>query len=527
MRTTDRIVEKIFPARSAILVRLLFALALGIGARNPAAGAVEQWGVFELALRGSPAGNPYLDTQFSARFTQGEKQVTVPGFHDGEGRFKIRFSPPATGRWRYETASNQRQLNGKTGAFTARPPSRNNHGPVEVFETFYLRYADGTPYHQFGTTVYAWVHQPAALQEQTLKTLAASPFNKLRFCVFPKSFAYNTNEPEVFAFQKKAGGGFDFNAPDPVFWRRFEQRILDLQKLGIEADVILWHPYDRWGFAEMSDAEDDRYLRYCLARLSAYRHVWWSLANEYDFMTERTPPGQRGNKQYEDWDRFFSILEQEDPHQRLRGIHNARRFYDHTKSWVTHASVQSSDLAGGGRFRERYRRPVIYDECKYEGNIRQSWGRLTAREMVRCFWLGTLRGCYVGHGETYQDPDDVLWWAKGGVLRGESPVRIAWLKEIMRQAPAFNELQPAGGDQGRFVLAKPGEFYLVYCTNAAPGSIELGGTHPYQIEILDPWEMTVTPAGLAPPGPFTFEPPKADVAFRFKKTGARNRDQKP
>ena len=86
--------------------------------------------------------------------------------------------------------------------FSATTPTGNNHGPVVVFNTFYLRYADGAPYHQFGTTCYAWVHQPNELQEQTLKTLATAPFNKIRFCVFPKSYyVANTNEPERFAFQ--------------------------------------------------------------------------------------------------------------------------------------------------------------------------------------------------------------------------------------------------------------------------------------------------------------------------------------
>ena len=249
---------------------------------------------------------------------------------------------------------------------------------MQVFKTFYLRYADGTPYHQFGTTCYAWVHQTQELQQQTLKTLAASPFNKIRFCVFPKSYTYNQNEPELFAFHKKADGKFDFDRPDPAFWRHFEQRILDLQRLGIQADLILWHPYDRWGFADMSDPQDDRYLRYCIARLSAYRNVWWSLANEFDFMTNR-PKGHRGNKQMEDWDRFFQILQNEDPHGRLRGIHNGRIWYDHTRDWVTHASLQTSNMAGGVGYRAKYQKPVIYDECQYEGDIPQGWGNLSTR----------------------------------------------------------------------------------------------------------------------------------------------------
>lgn len=493
--------------KTSILLLLVASLTL-------AAHAAERWGMFEITLAGPPGGNPYLESHWSATFTQGERRITVPGFWDGGGTYRVRFSPPTTGEWRYETRSAAPELSGKTGAFTATAPSGGNHGPVEVFNTFYLRYADGTPYHQFGTTCYAWTHQIRELQEQTLKTLAASPFNKIRFCVFPKSYAYNKNEPEFFAFQRGADGKFDFSRPDPAFWRHFEQRILDLQRLGIEADLILWHPYDRWGFADMSDTEDDRYLRYCIARLGAFRNVWWSLANEYDFMTER-PQGHRGNKQWEDWDRFFAILQKEDPHQRLRGIHNGRKWYDHTKAWVTHASLQTSDVNAGLRFRNQYQKPVIYDECRYEGNIPQGWGNLTAREMTQKFWLGTMSGCYVGHGETYKHPEDILWWAKGGVLHGESPKRIQWLKDLMAQAPPFHELQPLGDTQGRFVLAKPAVFYLVYCVNPRPQTVELAGQRPYKVDLIDPWAMTITPTGTAQPGAFTVTPHKADVAYRF------------
>ncbi|MHB1305523.1 MAG: DUF5060 domain-containing protein, partial [Limisphaerales bacterium] len=500
------------PFPSALAALLVMAAAFT--PLLPATAAVERWGVFEVTAAGPASGNPHLDVQWSATFTQDARRVTVPGFWDGEHSYKVRFSPPTAGEWRYETRSATAGLNGLTGVFTVSAPAAGNHGPVEVFDTFHLRHADGTPYHQFGTTCYAWVHQSRELQEQTLQTLAASPFNKIRFCVFPKSYEYNRNEPELFAFTKGANGKFDFDRPDPVFWRHFERRILDLQQLGIEADLILWHPYDRWGFADMSDVEDDRYLRYCLARLGAFRNVWWSLANEYDFMTDK-PPGHRGNKQWEDWDRFFSILQQEDPHQRLRGIHNGGKWYDHTKAWVTHASLQTSDMNRGVRFREQYRKPVIYDECRYEGNIPQGWGNLDAKTMTQRFWLGTLSGCYVGHGETYKHPEDLLWWSKGGVLHGQSPKRIEWLKDFMAHSPPFHELQPLGDDQGRYLLAKPGEFYLLYCVDPRSHSLQLAGDRPYKLDLIDPWEMTVTPIGTAAPGDFTVAAPRSDLAYRF------------
>ncbi len=172
-----------------------FHLLLSLGCAL-ATHATERWGVYEVSLAGPASGNPYLDVQWSATFTQGDRQVNVPGFWDGDGTFKARFSPPTAGEWRYETRSATPELNGQTGAFTATAATGRNHGPIEVFDTFYLRHADGTPYHQLGTTCYAWVHQIRELQEQTLKTLAASPFNKIRFCLFPKSYEYNRNEPE-------------------------------------------------------------------------------------------------------------------------------------------------------------------------------------------------------------------------------------------------------------------------------------------------------------------------------------------
>ncbi len=476
--------------------------------------ATEQWGLFELTLDGPIAANPYGDAPFSAQFRQGNTAITAPGFYDGDGRYRVRFSPPTTGRWDYVTSCNLVKLDNRLGSLIVSEPSGGNHGPIEIHKTFYLRYADGTRYHQFGTTCYAWIHQAEALQQQTLKTLAAAPFNKIRFCVFPKSYAYNKNDPDLFAFRKKADGTFDFGHPDPAFWRHLEARILNLQKLGIEADIILWHPYDRWGFADMSDTEDNRYLRYCIARLSAFRNVWWSLANEYDFMTDR-PRGHRGNKQMGDWDRFFSILDKEDPYQRMRGIHNGRLWYDHTQDWVIHASLQTSNMSGGVRYRQQYQKPVLYDECKYEGNIPQGWGNIDARTMAQRFWLGTMGGCYVGHGETYKHAEDILWWSKGGVLHGESPQRIQWLKDFMKTAPPFHELVPMGDDRGRFMLGKENEYYLVYCLAGQTVTLELPGNQPYKVDTLDPWEMTEWPLGSLRNGPFTAVAAEHDRVYRF------------
>ena len=514
----SREVLKTFLYVAAVLT--IAAAAMGEVAKDPAARIaapperIERWGVFELALAGPQEGNPFVDVEFTARFTQGDRSFEPQGFYDGDGVYRVRFMPDALGEWTYTTRSNRPALDGKTGRFVCESAAPGNHGPVRVSRTYHFDYADGTPYFQVGTTCYAWVHQTEALQEQTLKTLAASPFNKIRFCVFPKSYAYNANEPERFAFARGPDGKFDFARFDPAFWRHLEGRIADLGRLGVEADLILFHPYDRWGFATMDAQADDRYLHYAAARLAAQRNVWWSLANEYDLMAPGTK-NHSGNKVMADWDRFFQILQKYDPYDRMRGIHNCRAFYDHAKPWVTHASIQSSDLASAAVLREKYHKPIVFDECKYEGNISQGWGSLSAEEMVRRFWIGTLRGAYVGHGETYKHPEDILWWSKGGVLHGQSPARIAFLKQVMTAVP-FQEMTPQTNPAaGVYLLAKPGEHYLVYFVKPVAVTVALAGEKPYKMDGIDTWAMTRESLGSAGPGELKFTAPRADFLLHL------------
>ena len=156
-----------------------------------------------------------------------------------------------------------------TGSFLCTEPAEGNHGPVKVANAFHFEYADGAPHRSFGTTCYAWAHQGDALEELTLETLRDAPFNKLRTCVFPKHHEFSLNEPVYHPFERTAEGDWDFTWFHPPFFRHFEQRAGELCELGIEADLIQFHPYDRWGFDDMGAQADDRYLRYVVTRLAA------------------------------------------------------------------------------------------------------------------------------------------------------------------------------------------------------------------------------------------------------------------
>ena len=483
------------------------ALVLFLLAGLAPAETVERWGVFELSLNGPASGNPFLDVRLSAQFRFRNRTVDVDGFYDGNGVYRVRFMPDEMGEWSYTTASNAAALNGKSGTFTAAAPSARNHGPVRVRYTSHFGYEDGTPYVPIGTTAYAWNHQGDRVEEQTLETLRAAPFNKMRMCVFPKNYDYNKNEPVYYPFPRENGVN-DYAHFDPAFFRHLEKRIADLEALGIEADLILFHPYDRWGYANMPAEVNDRYLRYTVARLAAHRNVWWSMANEWDLVK---------TKNLGDWDRFFRIVQESDPYQHLRSIHHSVVMYDHAKPWVTHVSTQASDLETSREYVAKYHKPVVYDECKYEGNIPKRWGNISAQELVRRFWLGTVNGVYVGHGETYLDPNDVLWWSKGGVLHGESPKRIAFLRKILEAAPAegLNNLSTYYLGAGQ-----PGRYYLFYFDVNQPAEYEfdLAPGARYRADIIDPWEMTIAPVVGTFEGKFKMKlPGKPFLAVRFER----------
>lgn len=476
---------------------------------------IEKWSMYEITLSGPAVGNPFKEVSLKAEFRSEDRTVSIKGFYAGRGEYKVRFMPDREGEWIWRTMSNVTELDGKEGQFRCVVPSEDNHGPVEVFNTYHFRYADGTPYKQVGTTCYAWIHQGDSLEHITLETLGKAPFNKLRMCVFPKDYSYNQNEPVYYPFERDSLRNNDYSRFNPEFWDHLDKRILDLQNLGIEADIILFHPYDRWGYSIMPDTTDEFYLQYILARLSAYRNVWWSAANEFDLMHNKSMP---------DWHRIFEILYKNDPYNHLRSIHNCVEFYDHTLPWITHASIQSTEFDRAEEWRTEYKKPLVYDECRYEGDVRFGWGNLTPEEMTAMFWKSLITGTYAGHGETYEHPEDILWWSKGGELHGASPERIAFFKAILEETPETG-LEPINAH----AAGKYEEQYIWYFGEEAPTewSFDLPDHIFYRVEVIDTWNMTRDTLGQSFSDRFTIDLPareymavritKSDLMFPIKK----------
>lgn len=444
-----------------------------------------------------------------------QKCIKIKGFYSGNNKYIIRYLPINTGIYHWKV-SGIFQEEGSEYCY----PSEIKKGMVRTKGT-HFKFDNGDKYLPFGTTIYALIHQSKALIDKTMNTLSQCAFNKVRMCIFPKHLVYNANEPLVFPFEK-LNEEWDFDRPNMVFWDELEATILKLEKINIQCDLILFHPYDRWGFSKMSKESCIKYIDYLLRRLAAYPNIWWSLANEYDTMPEF---------ELSWWNDFSEYIMDNDPYKHLMSIHNCMVYWDFNTKGITHCCIQDENIYCLPDYLSEFKKPVIFDECGYEGNIPYNWGNLSAFQLVDYFWTAVTLGGYCSHGETFLDKEDIMWWSKGGKLKGQSHSRIKFLKELVESFPRPLEFLEAKEDHierlldlktdpslmknipglAKGLYMKPyerimsfikgsrkiqghcdDEVFLYYLGRHCSGEvvIELPKNNEYDIYVIDVWEMS-------------------------------------
>lgn len=459
---------------------------------------MKQYDVLTLEFKGKTDGNPFTDYKIEGIFKSNSEEKRVLGFYDGNGIYKIRFMPSVNEKYSYKIFGNfsDEEYNGEFYAEKA-----DSHGMVQADGT-YFKYSDGTPYYSIGTTCYAWVNQEKEIQKQTLETLKNSVFNKIRFCIFPKHYDYNYRNPIMFPYEGKPVDNSNINkynfdeykADNPEnewffskfnteYFRMIDDDVQALMEMGIEADIILFHSYDRWGFSKMPMWADELYLKYIVARYGAYRNVWWSLANEYDLCSYKT---------IDDWEHYADIVTENDVYGHLISIHNCMKQYDFSKSWITHCSIQrqagENEIDFIPMWLKKYNKPIVIDEMCYEGNIEQYWGSISGEEMLRRMWKVYVLGGYPGHSECYFG--DNIWWSHGGKLLGESHKRLKFLHDIMAECDKIHQtdyLTVENADKS---------VKLIYFGEHTPSFKVLKlDDEKYHLDIIDTWNMAVRYVG--------------------------------
>jgi len=178
---------------------------------------------------------------------------------------------------------------------------------------------------------------------------------------------------------------------------------------------------------------------------------------------------------------------------------------------------------------------LVWDETEYEGNITMQWGSLSGQVQAQRFWTAVSNGAHcAGHSNTgllsrndkacraptgapWDDGTNgkplcnpIMWWNKGGALRGESPPRIAFFGKVMSavDVPRYDEMtstplwEAPKGNAGAGVYhlrAKDDSWHLVYWLNTTqPVDIPVGSAS-YDATHLDYWNMSISLLGQAKP----------------------------
>jgi hypothetical protein len=442
---------------------------------------VERWGIYELSLTAdtSVKGNPF-EASVRAVVTGPGISRRVDGFYAGGGVYKIRYMPGEVGEYTVAVRSDIPSLNGAADSFVTGPASLGNHGPAAVFGTRF-RYADGAPLFIAGTTAYVWHHRPDVVRAQSLASFTRYGFNKIRMLFFPKHFTGGygaidvSYEPPCYPFEG-VPCAFDFSRPNPAYFEAFEDRLRDLLARDIFADVILFHPYDFEHWAIDSGMDEDQallYLKYLIARVACFRNVWWSLANEYDIKmldNKRMVVGYDAR----DWDVIGEFIKARDPSGHPISCHNIPfgRIYP-DRPWMTHVSYQHPDTYTlMGELLSAYKKPVIDDEYQYEGNTPDDWGNTSGEVELERHWRSVMAGGYATHGEAFiRGNNRDIFWAYGGDMIGESPRRIAYLREIIGAVPLDEMVRDLVNTDSHhyYSLRKGYDCYLIFIRDDLPG----------------------------------------------------------
>ena len=312
----------------------LVALACCFLATSAVGGAqnfvAEKWEVLEIVLDG---GGDKIDQPFRVELravfrSGGGEQMEIPGFYDGSGNWKIRFSLPEAGEWTYETLSSLPSLAGKTGS--VKVSEKGGNGPIGVSkdEPQKLVYADGKPYPLLAFEL-DWLfaldaENPDGIPRarRIVDKVAAEGFNQIVLNVFAYDAkfgekdkihpSHDFSKPKAFPF----GGSNetpDHSTLSVEYFQRFDRIISYLEEKGIVAHLMIyvWNKQVNWP-APGSD-DDNLYFDYVVKRYQGFPNLIWNISKEaldYDYVGAEYVTGR------------IDRLRRLDGHRRLLSVHD-------------------------------------------------------------------------------------------------------------------------------------------------------------------------------------------------------------
>jgi len=261
--------------------------------------SIEKWEVSDLRMNAEEAPEDPFAVELGAIFThESGEDMRVPGFFNGNREWLLRFCPPKSGIWTFQTYSSLPEFAGKRGKIEVKPNTREwQRGPIVIDpeNPQQFAYADGSPYFLLAFEL-DWLfaldaknREEMPKTREIIKEVAQNGFNHIVMNVFAYDASWGEREkakpehlyaePEVFPF-----GGTntdpDHSTLNVSFFQHLDRVISHLDEKEIVAHLMIyvWNKKVNWPDPESED--DNRYFDYVVKRYQAYPNLIWDISKE-------------------------------------------------------------------------------------------------------------------------------------------------------------------------------------------------------------------------------------------------------
>lgn len=217
----------------------------------------------EMQAHPNPFQSVTIDVEFrSPRY----RTLRLPAFWDGGNRMLVRFAPTEAGQWDYRVTSNLSRVAGMTGSVQA--VERDTPGFIRPRNVHHWGHTEtDAPHLWMGATGMRFALIEQAEFDRLAALLAGMKFNHLR------GLAIGGPDDAAMVFRD--------GQPSPEYFRRLDQRIAELNRRGIVADLILGAGKNHLTRLFPAAAARERYLRYIVGRYAAL-HVTWQMLEAFE-----------------------------------------------------------------------------------------------------------------------------------------------------------------------------------------------------------------------------------------------------
>lgn len=464
---------------------------------------IPRWQPHDFAFTNQPAVDNPFQVPFSAELTgPNQTRMVLPGFYDGNGTWKIRFSPMQEGPWQLVTHSAVAALEGQQLDFVCIPnPSPTAHGGVRIDRQHprHFVYEDGTRFFPLGYECdWLWAldtTNPALpTVNRFLNKLATNGFNYVLLNAYAhdtswrqgKTAADDYGPPPLYAWDG-TNEQPDHQRFNLAYWQHFDRVLAALNERGMVAHLMIKVYNKMVNWPAPGSPEDDLYFSWLIARYCAYPNLHWDFSKESN--NEKDLNYKLGRIQF---------IRAHDPYAHPITTHTDRPTYDHGaydraldfRCDQVHSKWHASLLS----HRQQHTWPVLNVEFGYEqgplGPQDKTYHVAQAPEEVcRRAWEISLAGGYTAYYYTYTAWD---------ILRPEdSPPGYQYFHHLRDffEATGYWRMEPADElVSAGFCLAEPGHEYVVFLNQSAPFTLKLEGLkapakaewfHPFTAERLD------------------------------------------